>query len=154
MRSTPEQESVRRARETLQEIEERRCKAAGRLPESASWYDTLWLVYIGGLVLSMALPTPINFLAIALLLFGLIKAMNLYQERYGVWVSGFRPGKTRVISAVLAVLLIVTLLAVSYFRHQQGLIWPAFPAAVIAMSLSYVLARMWMRAYRREIGQS
>lgn len=152
--SSHDHEQSHQAREALADAQARSSSAAGRLPESAPWFDALWLGYIGGLVLSMALPTPFNLLAIFALVFGLGKAVRVYQKRYGVWVSGFRRGRTRVIAIALSLVLSAIMLAVWHFKSQYGLVWPVFPAAVVAMGAGFVLGRMWMRAYRRETGQS
>lgn len=152
--SSQNNEQSRQAREALADARARSRSAAGRLPESVPWFEAIWLAYIAGLVLSMALPMPFNLLVIFALLFGLSKAVSAYQERYGVWVSGFRPGRTRVIAVALGVVLLAILMIVWFYRQRYGLVWPAFPAAAVAVGASFVIGRMWMRAYRRETGQS
>lgn len=153
-KSSDAHEQSRQASEALEDARNRSRSAAGRVPESAPWFDAIWMAYIGGLVLSMVLPTPLIALAVLALVFGLSKAVSIYQERYGVWVSGFRPGRTRIIAAVLSVALMAIMLTVWYLRYNYGLIWPAFPGAAVAVGTGYVFGRMWMRAYRRETGQA
>lgn len=152
--SSQDRDQAHQAREALEDAQSRSRAAAGRLPDNAHWFEAVWLAYIGGLVLSMALPSLLSLLAIAGLLFGLGKAVRVYQERYGVWVSGFRHGRTRIIATVLSVVLVAIMLTVLYYKRHYGLIWPVLPGAAVAMGSGFVLGRLWMRAYRRETSQS
>jgi hypothetical protein len=142
------------ARQALEDAEARSQSAAARLPENAYWFEALGLVYIGALFPSIILPTPFNVLAIAGLVVVMTLVFNKYQERYGVWVSGFRPGQTRMIAIGLSAVLIALLMTVWILHLSLGLIWPAFAGALVAMSVSFVLGRVWMRAYRRETSSS
>ncbi len=125
--------------------------AAGRIPESAPWYEAMWLGAIGGLVISMVLPIPFNVLSIALVTFGLGRIMTAYQERYGVWVSGYRAGRTRTIAVLLAVFVCTVMLTVFYLRQAHGLIWPGFVGAAVTVVAGFVGGRVWMRAYRKSV---
>jgi hypothetical protein len=140
------------ARDALTSVQARSRAAAARLPDRAPWYEAIWTAYVGGLVLALALPTPFEFLAVGALVFGLGHAMRTYQDRYGVWVSGFRAGRTRLVALALAAVLVTVMAAVWILRQRYGMVWPAAPGAVVAMLVGFVLNRSWMRAYRSETG--
>ncbi len=142
------------ARAALDDATARGQSAANRLPEKAAWFEAIWLACIGALVLSKLLPMPFNIVAIVIVVFVLGKAIGEYQNRYGVWVSGYRPGRTRTIAVSLAVLIVVIMLSVWSLRESYGLIWPGFVGAAIATGISFVMGRAWMRAYQREISVS
>ncbi|QOC21348.1 hypothetical protein IC757_09800 [Wenzhouxiangella sp. AB-CW3] len=142
------------ARDALEDAEAHSRSAAARLPENDSWYELIWLACIGGLVITPVLPMPFNLLAVFALVFALSKMMSSYQERYGVWVSGYRRGRTRIIAISLSVLLFAIMISVWIIRLRLGLIWPAFAGAAIAVLISFILSRAWMRAYRRDTSGS
>lgn len=143
----------RQAREALTSAHARSRSAAGRLPDRAAWFDALWTGYIGGLVLSISLPAPFNLMAVLVLVFGLRHAVSVFQDRYGVWVSGFRSGMTRAIAVVQVAMLLTIMAIVWFYRQHYGLAWPAIPGAAVAMVAGYAMNRLWMHAYRRETGQ-
>jgi hypothetical protein len=121
------------------------------IPATPLWYEAAWLGIIGALVVAVALPFPLNLLLVALLVSLLNRLMSAYRNRYGLWISGFRPGRTRRIAIALSVLIYLTMVMAWFAAHYHSVLWPVAAGALGAVLLSWGLSRAWMRALRHEL---
>lgn len=142
------------AREILRDAETRSAAAARRLPETAWWFELSWLAIIAGLVFSAAVPRPFDILLLAGLIFGLGAIVRLYRRRYGVWVSGYRTGKTRYVTIALSMIIVCAILGTRAAYNHYGLFWIVPAGAAVAVLAGVVFGRLWMAAYRSETGTS
>lgn len=140
------------AREALRDAEMKTAAAAGRLPETAWWFELSWLAIIAGLVFSAAVPRPFDILLLAGLIFALGTIVHLYRKRYGVWVSGYRPGKTRYVTIALTVIIACAVLGTRALYNHYGLFWIVPAGAAVAVLAGVIFGRLWMAAYRSETG--
>ncbi|WP_417495673.1 hypothetical protein [Maricaulis sp.] len=116
------------------------------------WFDLALSSIIAGMVLVLALPIPFLNLA-QLFLFGALGlTVWLYRRRYGVWVSGWRAGKTRLIALSLFVLYLGILGVSLYSFHVLHLFWPMLVGAGVMFILAMIGSRIWMATYRAETG--
>lgn len=144
--------SPTQAREILRDAETKSAAAAGRLPEKAWWFELSWLAIIAGLVFTAAVPEPYDILLLAGLIVGLGAIVRQYRKRYGVWVSGYRAGKTRYVTVILSAILVAAILGTRSAYDHTGAFWIVPAGAVLAVLAAFVFGRLWMAAYRSETG--
>lgn len=138
------------ARESLHDAHETMAAPARRIEKGPWWFEPAWLAIIAGLVLAMALPPLYKTLLIIGLAAALGGLMAAYRKRHGMWVSGYRSGKTRTISVILVVVLAGIMFG-AWFAHDHLDIWWVVPAGAAAgVVISFVFGRLWMWAYRVE----
>lgn len=137
----------------------RALKAAQQTSASAAekvvaplWYDLAVAGIVAGMVLVLALPVPFLNLAQLLLLGALGLTVWLYRKRYGVWVSGTHPGKTRLVALGLGAIYLLIMSASLYALHVMHLVWPLLIGAGLMFILAMVASRVWMAAYRAATG--
>lgn len=129
-------------------------KSAGveRRLESPWWYDLSLAAIMAGFVLSQAAPLPFNLFIVAGGLLALAYLVSLYKRRYGIWVSGYRAGRTRLVTICLAVLCGGAVIAAAIAKLAYGAAWVAFAGAAFAFIAVLVGSRLWIAAYRAETG--
>lgn len=141
------------AAQALKAAQQASATSAGKVV-APLWYDLALASIVAGMVLVLALPIPFLNLAQLLLLGALGLIVWLYRKRYGVWVSGLRPGKTRMVAIGLGIIYLVIMLASLYAFQVLHLFWPMLVGAGLMFTLAMIASRIWMAAYRAETGST
>ncbi|WP_084583632.1 hypothetical protein [Sphingomonas azotifigens] len=103
-----------------------------------------------GLVASPA-AAPYQLLALAPLLLGLVLIVRWDRRRLGMFVSGYRRGRTRrVIAAFLPVLLEMYGASV-YFVFARQVIWPSLLLGAVMFGLAAWMSVVWQRVFVHEL---
>ena len=106
---------------------------------------------MGGYVASPALPVVFRMATLALLLCSIAIIVRWDRRRTGMFVNGYRRGRTRKVTfAMLGVILPLYLLG-SWLSDMRGLAWPSLVMGVVAAGLAYAGSLWWMRVFRREM---
>ena len=127
---------------------ERRLAAAADCPP---WRHALFGLVMGALVATPALALPLRLVALALILFGIAGIVAWDRRRMGMFVNGYRRGKTLIVSfALLAIVLTLYL-----FSARAGLAGDRLTPlllGVVAFIISVVGSVTWQRVFVRELG--
>ena len=107
---------------------------------------------MGGLVITPAFPLPLRMAVLALVLVGVALVVQSDRKRLGMFVNGYRRGKTRIVTfAMLAVILplyaVSAYVALRYEDHLTPLLLGA-----VAFVFAYASSVVWQRVFRRELG--
>ncbi|MHA6718917.1 hypothetical protein ACX40Y_05645 [Sphingomonas sp. RS6] len=95
---------------------------------------------------------PYQLVALAPVLVGIVLVVRWDRRRLGMFVNGYRRGRTRrVIAAILPGFLLLYGASV-YAVAAHGLLWPSVALAVLAFALGYFGSLMWQRVFVRELG--
>ncbi len=106
---------------------------------------------IGGYVVSPALPFALRMAALAVLLCAIVLIVQWDRRRTGMFVNGYRKGRTRKVTfAMLAVILSAYMLG-SWLSDEHGLVWPSLVMGAAAVPFGYAASRGWARVFRREM---
>ena len=114
------------------------------------WYDALLGLLLFGFVSSYAVHSSwITLAALAGFLVCLRGMVALYARRTGLWVSGFRQGRTRRAVLVWAAFALLVLLAgFAADDHWRGSM--AVAGAVLGVGVA-LISRWWTRIYVAEL---
>ena len=127
---------------------ERRLAAAADCPP---WRHALFGLVMGALVATPTLALPLRLVALALILFGIAGIVAWDRRRMGMFVNGYRRGKTLIVSfALLAIVL-----ALYLFSARAGLAGDRLTPlllGVVAFIISVVGSVIWQRVFVRELG--
>ena len=127
---------------------ERRLAAATDCPP---WRHALFGLVMGALVATPTLALPLRLVALAMILFGIAGIVAWDWRRVGMFVNGYRRGKTLIVSfALLAIVL-----ALYLFSARAGLAGDRLTPlllGVVAFIISVVGSVIWQRVFVRELG--
>ena len=103
-----------------------------------------------GLVAAPAAPTGLRFPAITLLIIVALAIKQWDMRRTGMFINGYRRGRTRRVAAVLLVFF-VPLYVLSAWLADNGVRWAALPLAAVAGVAAYLCSIWWCRVFAREM---
>jgi hypothetical protein len=116
------------------------------------WRHAVFGVVMAGVVMTPAVPLPWRFVALALILVGIGLIVASDRRRMGMFVNGYRRGKTRIIAlATLAVELglywFATYRALTFGDHVTPLV-----LAALGVGLGWIGSIIWQRVFVAELG--
>jgi len=123
-----------------------------RLAACPPWRHAVFAGMMAALVATPAVPLPLRFGLLVLILASIALVVQSDRRRLGVFVNGYRRGKTRLVTfPLLAVIL--TLYAISCYAaldRSQRMISLALAAA--SLVIGYAGSVIWQRVFVRELG--
>lgn len=103
-----------------------------------------------GLVLS-PLAAPYQLLAMAPLLLGLVLILRWDRRRLGMFINGYRRGRTRRVMAAFLPMILALYGASVYFVFAKQAIWPSLLLGVVAFGVATWMSVVWQRVFVREL---
>ncbi|MEH0197735.1 hypothetical protein V7S57_21195 [Caulobacter sp. CCNWLY153] len=115
------------------------------------WYHPALGLLTGGLVAVQGQAVPLMLGAYLVFVVGLLLLVRAYKRRTGLWINGYRAGRTRWVSVVLAVLTALSVLGSAWLTREHGLAaGPLVVGAVIAVIVT-IGGFVWEAAFRRDL---
>jgi hypothetical protein len=115
------------------------------------WYPPVYGIGCGGMIASLALP-------ISWIWAGVIVCSAIISCSYVAWmnmsglsVSGYRPGRTRRITALLVVGFLAFAAAALVLRYRAGLVWAPVVCGLVFAPIAALASAAWDRAWRTDI---
>lgn len=144
-------QQVEAAREALA-AKDRAQQDLARLASCPPWRHALFGGIMAGLVGTPAVPLPWRFVLLAAVFATLALVVQSDRRRMGVFVNGYRPGRTRLVTfPILA--LFLALYAGSYAAvlawHRPEI---AIALAIAAFVMGCIGSVLWQRVFVRELG--
>ena len=128
--------------------------AQTRLAEAVAcppWRHAAFGAIMGGFVAAVALPTQWQTsLTVAVILATAGLAAH-DRKRMGVFVNGYRKGRTRGVALVLLGAVVLLLLAQLYLRSSEGATVAKVALVLIAAAFATAASVVWQRAYVRDL---
>jgi hypothetical protein len=115
------------------------------------WYHPALGLLVGGLVAAQAAPAGLSLFYLPVFSLGLVLLVRTYQRRTGLWISGYRRGRTRLVAVSAAALTLAIMLGGVYLRFEGGFVWAPLAAAPLAAALVTWAGFVWERAYRADL---
>jgi hypothetical protein len=115
------------------------------------WYNAALGLLIGALTAAMAGPTWLLIAAEALFCVGLVLLITAYRRKTGLWINGYRAGRTRVVAVSLAVATAALMLAGVWLKREHGLWQAPLVCAPIVAALVTVAGYVWQAAFRADL---
>jgi hypothetical protein len=138
------------AREALSQIDASRAqlaRAASCPPERHLAFAAL----MGAWTLS-PLAGHYQLVALVPVLLAVVLIMRWDRRRIGMFVNGYRRGRTRYVIAGLLLLILPLYFASVYFAFEEKLVWPSIALAAAVALIAYAGSTIWQRVFRRELG--
>jgi hypothetical protein len=107
---------------------------------------------MGCLAATPALSTTNALVAEAVLVACIALIVRWDRRRTGMFINGYRAGKTRPITFTMLGVFLVLYLASFWLARDRGIYWAPIPIGVLTAGLAYYASTLWQRAFRRELG--
>jgi len=123
-----------------------------RLGTCPPWRHAAFAALETALVVTPLLPVTARFAILALAFFGIFLIVRSDRRRLGVFINGYRRGRTRmvVVPLLLAVLGLYALSTLAAFAWH--LPWVSLACAVVTFQVCYGGSVVWQQVFRRELG--
>jgi uncharacterized protein YbjT (DUF2867 family) len=114
----------------------------------------VFAVILGGLVASQA-AAPLLTIAIEAVLVACIGLVALWdRRRTGMFINGYRAGRTRVVTAGLLVFTLAMLVAGKWLKSEDGYAWAPIWCGLGTAVVAYFASRLWQKIYLRELRET
>jgi cobalamin synthase len=106
---------------------------------------------VAALVVTPTLPLPMRFVALALIFAGIFLVVQWDKRRLGVFINGYRRGKTRMIAFPLVAIILGLYFASYYFSMSQKEPGISIALAAVAFLIAYLGSLLWQRVFVSEL---
>lgn len=144
------EQSSETAAQALAFIEQSRVKLAAAT-ETPPLRHAAFAALMGVLVASPAVPVPFRFLVLVAIFAAAAWIVRWDRRRMGLFVNGYRAGKTRWVSGALLVAVLPLYLIATWLTLDLAIWWAALPLGLVAAAMAYGGSVWWCRVFRREL---
>lgn len=134
----------------LAEVEAANSDMAERA-KAPTWYHPVFGLLMGGLVAvqGQAAPAKLSYYVIFLIAIALLA--RAYKRHTGMWINGYRAGRTRWVAVGLAALSTLSMLIAVWLQRERGLTAaPLVFGALIAVIVT-IGGFVWEAAFRADL---
>lgn len=115
------------------------------------WYHPALGLLMGGLAAVAGQPTPVILAYEAFMLIGLWLLVRAYKRRTGMWVSGYRKGRTRWVAFGLATACAAVTILSLWLRRTHDIAWAPYAGGLAVFVLATAGGLLWEAAFRRDL---
>jgi hypothetical protein len=138
------------AQRMLAEIDAANADLAQRA-KAPTWYHSALGLLIGGLIAVQGLPLPLVAAFYTAYVVGLVLLVRAYKRHTGLWINGYRAGRTRWVAIGLAALSILCGLIAVWLQRERGLaLAPPIFGAIVALIVT-IGGFVWEAAFRADL---
>lgn len=141
------------AQAALEEVRVARARMAQRVA-CPPYKHAVFGALFGSIVAAQAGPPQVVFGVEAAVVAVAIAMFVLIRRRMGVFVNGYRKGRTRPVAIGLVIFYATALGAAGWFKAAHNLAWPALVLGVIMFGVGAWASMVWQRIYQRELDPS
>ncbi len=106
-----------------------------------------------GLVLSPA-AAPYQLYTMVPLFLGLVLIVRWDRRRLGMFINGYRRGRTRRVIAAFIPMMLALYGASVYFVFAKQAIWPSLLLSAVMFGVATYMSVVWQRVFVRELEES
>lgn len=139
------------ARAALDDMTDATRKLALDGPEYPLWRHAAFGAIIGAIVLSQGFPMPFGMVLFVFAMAGLAVIARDDRQRYGVFVNGYRKGRTLLPTLLFVALMLAAIAAEGYARVNGMSLVVRLGIAAGAFMLGFAFSLIWTRIYQREL---
>jgi len=137
--------------EALNQIAAANREMADRV-KGPGWYSWSLSLMMGGLAAVQEFPLPVIFGYEVFFFVALFFLVRAYRRTTGVWIPGYRAGRTRWVAIGGALVLAAVMMGGVYLYWEMGIHGACIAGGVILAALTRVHCYLWAKAYRRDLG--
>ena len=123
-----------------------------RLAHCPPWRHATFAGVEAALVATPAFALPLRFATLAIILFAVALTVQSDKRRLGVFINGYRRGKTRLVTFPMLVVLMIFYGASCYFGLALHAPLVSLALAVPAFVTGWAGSVFWQRVFVRELG--
>jgi hypothetical protein len=138
------------ARRMLAEIEAANADLAERA-KAPTWYHPVLGVLMGGLVAVQGQPIAIITSCYVVFLVGMALLVRAYKRHTGMWINGYRAGRTRWVAVGLAAITTLSMLISIWLMRERGLTLAPLVFGGIVAVLVTIGGVVWEAAFRADL---
>jgi len=115
------------------------------------WYHPALGLMVGGLIAVQG--SELTFLGAYYAVFsiGLVMLMAAYKKHTGLWINGYRPGRTRVVAIGLAVTVTLIMWGSLWLYRSAGVTWAMVLGGGVSAVITTAGGFLWEAAFRRDL---
>jgi hypothetical protein len=137
--------------EALNQIAAANREMADRV-KAPGWYNWSLALLMGGMAAVQEAPLPAIFAYEVFFLVGVALLVRAYKRKTGVWIPGYRAGRTRWVSFGGAALVGAIMVGGVGLYRFMGVHGACIAAGVVVTALTRIHCYVWEKAYRRDLG--
>ncbi|WP_294333859.1 hypothetical protein [uncultured Sphingomonas sp.] len=141
--------SIAEAHEALAHIQTSRAQLA-RIAHCPPARHLAFAALEAGVVVSPA-AAPYQLLALVPVLVGLVLIVRWDRRRLGMFINGYRRGRTRQVIAAFLPVLAALYAASAYCVLAKHLVWPSLLLGVVMFGVATWISMVWQRVFVREL---
>jgi hypothetical protein len=134
----------------LAEVEAANADMAERA-KAPVWYHPALGLLVGGLAVVQAAPVVWQYAYFPIVGLGVWFLVKSYIRKTGMWVYGYRAGRTRIVAVALATLTGGTMLSSAWLFHFKHVSYAPFVAGAIIAVVATVAGFVWEAAFRADL---
>lgn len=134
----------------LAEVEAAKADMAQRA-KAPTWYHPALGLLIGGLIAVQGQPVQVMLGFYAVYIAGLVLLMRAYKRHTGLWINGYRAGRTRWVAFGLAGLGMLGAVISIWLVRERGLTQAPFVFGAIVAVIVTIGGFVWEAAYRADL---
>ena len=115
------------------------------------WYHPALGLLMGGLVAVQGENLVLTFAYYPVFGLGCWLLARAYRRRTGLWINGYRSGRTRWVTVTLAVIFTAIMLTCAYARRKLGVDWATYAGGAVVATLTTIAGFVWEAAFRRDL---
>ncbi|KSB90964.1 hypothetical protein AS593_12480 [Caulobacter vibrioides] len=115
------------------------------------WYHPALGLLVGAVAAVQGQAIPLMLGVYAVFVVGLLLLVKAYKRRTGLWVSGYRAGRTRWVAVGLAVVTALAVLGSALLAREHGLTAAPFVLGAVVAAIVTVGGFVWEAAFRRDL---
>ena len=106
---------------------------------------------MGTLISVPGVPITVAFVLEALIVVGVVLVIRWDKRRTGMFINGYRRGRTRPLVALLLGTMIALVIAGIRLKIA-GIEWAPFAMGAVGTGAAYAFSVQWQKIFRRELG--
>jgi hypothetical protein len=134
----------------LAEVEAANTDLAERA-KAPTWYHPALGLLMGGMVAAQGLPIVGKIACYLVFAAGLSLLMRAYKRHTGMWINGYRAGRTRWVAIGLAAIATLCMLIAVWLERERGLIYAPLAFGAIVAVIVTIGGFVWEAAFRADL---
>ena len=116
------------------------------------WRHAAFAATMAALVAACGVPLAFRFVILALVFVAIGLIVQSDRRRLGVFINGYRRGKTRLVTFPMLAIILALYLASFHFGVTLGRPDISMALALVAFVVGYIGSTLWQRVFVRELG--
>ena len=116
------------------------------------WRHAAFAAVMAALVGACGVAVPFRFAILAMVFVAIGLIVQSDRRRLGVFINGYRRGKTRLVTFPMLAIVLVLYMASFYFGVTLGRPDISLALALAAFVIGYIGSTLWQRVFVRELG--